>query len=179
MVSVNGTHSSPRPVPSGVPQGSLLGPVLFLLYINDITDHIQSTMRLFADGSIVYREITNTCDHALLQQDLTSLCEWAETWQRNFNITKCYHLGITNKVVPFSHNYLTNDIVIAKLACIKYLGVTITHNLNWNQHCDNICSKANSTLGLLRRVLSHCSTDVKSKAYTTLVRPQLEYACSV
>ena len=69
VVSVNGTHSSPRPVPSGVPQGSLLGPVLFLLYINDITDHIQSTM--IADDSIVYREITNTCDHALLQQDLT------------------------------------------------------------------------------------------------------------
>ena len=177
VVSVNGTHSSPRPVPSGVPLGSLLGPVLFLLYINDITDHIQST--IIADDSIVYREITNTCDHALLQQDLTSLCEWAETWQLNFNITKCYHLGITSKVVPFSHNYLTNDTVIAKSASIKYLGLTITQNLNWNQHCDNICSKANSTLGLLRRVLSHCSTDVKSKAYTTLVPPQLEYACSV
>ena len=69
MVSVNGTHSSPRPVPSGVPQGSVLGPVLFLLYINDITEHIKSTMRLFADDSILYREIKNTCDHALLQQD--------------------------------------------------------------------------------------------------------------
>lgn len=72
-----------------------------------------------------------------------------------------------------------NDIVIAKLASTKYLGVTISHNLNWNQHCDNICSKANSMLGLLRRVLSDCSTDVKSKAYTTLVGPQLEYACLV
>ena len=90
-----------------------------------------------------------------------------------------YHLGITNKVVPFSHNYLTNNIVIAQSASIKYLGVTITHNRNWNQHCDNICSMANSTLGLLRRVLPDCSTDVKSKAYTNLVRPQLEYACSV
>ena len=58
-------------------------------------------------------------------------------------------------------------------------GLTISHNLNWNQHCDNICSKANSTLGLLRRVLPDCSTDVKSKTYTNLVRPQLEYACSV
>ena len=59
-----------------------------------------------------------------------------------------------------------NDIVIAKSASTKYLGVTISHNLNWNQHCDNICSKANSMLGLLRRVLSDCSMDVKSKAYT-------------
>ena len=132
VVSVNGTHSSPRPVPSGVPQGSVLGPVLFLLYINDITDQIQSTMLLFADDSIVYREIKNTCDHALLQQDLASLCEWAETWQLNFNITKCYHFGITNKVVPISYNCHMNDIVIAKSASTKYLGVTITHNLNWN-----------------------------------------------
>ena len=53
-------------------------------------------MRIFADDNIVYREIKNTCDHALVQQDLTSLCEWAETWQLNFNIIKCYHLGITN-----------------------------------------------------------------------------------
>ena len=82
VVSVNGSHSSSRPVPSGVPQGSVLGPVLFLLYINDITEHIQSTMRLFADDSIIYREIKNICDHALLQQDLISLCEWAETWHR-------------------------------------------------------------------------------------------------
>ena len=69
VVSVNCSHSSPQPVPSGVPQGSVLGPVLFLLYINDITEHIQSTMRLFADDSIVYREIKNIRDHALLQQD--------------------------------------------------------------------------------------------------------------
>ena len=118
--------------------------------------------------------IKNTCDHALLQQDLISLCEWAETWQLNFNIMKySYHPGITNKVVPFSFNYFMNDIVIAKSAFTKYLGVTISPNLNWNQHCDNICSKANSMLGLLRRVLSDCS---KSKAYTTLVRSQLEYA---
>ena len=86
MASVNGSHSSSRPVPSGVPQGSVLGPVLFLLYINDITKHIQSTMRLFADDSIIYREIKNICDHALLKQGSMSLCDWAETWQLNFNI---------------------------------------------------------------------------------------------
>ena len=86
-------------------------------------------MRLFADDSIVYKEMKNTCDHALLQQDLASWCEWAETWQLNFNITKCYHLGITDKVVPFSYNYLMNDIVIDKSASAKYLGVTISHTV--------------------------------------------------
>ena len=107
-------------------------------------------MRLFEDDSIVYIErVRILVIIALLQQDLTSLCEWAKTWQLNFNITKCYHLGITNKVVSFSYNYLMNDIAIAKSASTKYLGVTISYNLNWNQHdCDNICSKANNTLGL-------------------------------
>ena len=107
------------------------------------------------------------------------MCEWAETWKLNFNITKCYHLGTTNKVVPLSYNYRINNFIIAKSASTKYFGVTKTHNLNWNQHCDNIRSKANSMLGLLRGVLSDCSTDVKSKVYTSPVRPQLEYACSV
>ena len=96
VASVNGSRSSPRLAPSGVRQGSVFGP-LFLLYINDITEHIQSTMRLFADDSIVYREIKNICDHALLQQDLVSLCEWAETWQLNFKIFKCYQLGFTTE----------------------------------------------------------------------------------
>ena len=74
-----------------------------------------------------------------------TLYGWAETWQLNSNITKCYDLGITNKVVPFSHNYLINDIVIAKSASTKYPGVTIGHNLNWSQHCDNICSRRLTT----------------------------------
>lgn len=179
VVSINGSHSNPQPVISGVPQGSVLGPVLFLLYINDITDNINSQIRLFADDSVIYREINDQQDHLALQQDLDNLSDWADLWQLNFNITKCYHLGITNKTVPLSYNYLMNDHAISGTISTKYLGITINQKLNWNQHCDYICSKANGTLGLLRRVLGDCNRDVKSKAYITLVRPKLEYASSV
>ena len=72
-----------------------------------------------------------------------------------------------------------NNQVINRVSSTKYLGITISHNLNWNKHCDNICNKANSTLGLLKRILGECSSDVKARAYTSLVHPQLEYACSV
>ena len=172
VVSVNGSHSNPQPVTSGVPQGSVLGPVLFLL------DNIKSQIRLFADDSVIYREINDQQDHLILQRDLDNLSVWADLWQLNFNITKCYHLGITNKSVPHSYNYLLNNRAISETTSTKYLGIIINQKLNWNQHCDYICSKANGTLGLLRRVLCDCNRDVKSRAYTTLVRPKLEYASS-
>ena len=104
-VSVNGTHSSWGKVSSGVPQGSVLGPALFLLYINDIQDHIQSTMRLFADDSIVYREIVRPEDHDILQQDLQALATWSSTWLMQFNIKKCAILTITRKRTPSHHQY--------------------------------------------------------------------------
>jgi hypothetical protein len=72
---------------------------------------------------------------------------------------------------------MNNQII--RVSSTKYLGITINLNLNWNKHCDIICSKANSTLGLLRRILGECSAAVKSRAYTSLVRPQLEYASTV
>ena len=99
VVSVNGSHSNPQPVTSGNPHGPVLGPVLFLLYIN-ITDNINSQIRLFADDSVIYREINDHQDHLIIQRDLDNLSVWADLWQLNFNITKCYHLGITNKTVP-------------------------------------------------------------------------------
>ena len=87
--------SFPANVISGVPQGSVIDPVLFLLYINDITDSNNSNIRLFADDSILYREIQTPKDHDVLQTDLNKLSEWATKWQMNFNIAKCHLLKIT------------------------------------------------------------------------------------
>ena len=99
-VSVNGTHSSWGNVSSGVPQGSVLGPALFLLFINDIQDQIQSDMRLFADDTILYREIKDNSDHLILQRDLEVLSNWSSTWLMHFNIGQCSILSITNKRKP-------------------------------------------------------------------------------
>ena len=175
-VSINGKKSSPKPVLSGVPQGSILGPVLFLLYINDISNSINAKLRLFADDCILYREIYSVSDCTFLQDDLDKLALWANTWQLNFNVKKCYHLGITCKKIPTPYSYTLNGSPIATVTSTKYLGITISNTLSWNEHVDNICNSANSTLGLLRRVLSECSHKVKDTAYRTLVRPKLEHA---
>ena len=93
-VSVNGVHSIP--VTSGVPQASVMGPALFLLYINNIKDNIHSSLRLFADDSIMYCDIKRDADSEILQ-DLDTLERWAQTWQMDFNVSKCYHLTLTRR----------------------------------------------------------------------------------
>ena len=174
-VVVNGSRSSWMPVTSGVPQGSVIGPALFLLYINDITTNIQSKLRLFADDSVIYREIHSTNDISILQQDLQTLTDWSAKWLMAFNVKKCASLTITRKKSYFHHNYVLANELIPRVDSYKYLGVTVTKDLRWNTHCQLIRNKSNKTLGLLRRTLSPCSKDVKSKAYKALVRPQLEY----
>ena len=174
-VVIDGTQSSWRAVTSGVPQGSVIGPTLFLLFINDIQDNIQSSIRLFADDCVVYREIVNEDDHLKLLQDVQLLSIWSQTWLMNFNVQKCGIHSITRKRTPRIYQYKLLNDEIPRVNEYKYLGVTITADLRWNKHCQTIRHKASRTLGLIRRTLSPCSTEVKARAYTALVRPQLEY----
>ncbi len=113
-VSVNGTHSSWVSVTSGVPQGSVLGPALFLLYINDIKDNIHSTIKLFADDSILYREIIDPNDHTILQDDLDTLAEWSAQWLMCCNVKKCVILSITRKKNPVLYQYSLNNIELSR-----------------------------------------------------------------
>lgn len=175
-VAVNGTHSQWSPVTSGVPQGSVLGPTLFLIYINDIVTNISSTLRLFADDSILYLEIKCLGDQARLQEDLNKIFQWADKWQMCFNAAKCEALTITRKTKALQHTYEVDGHCIKKSSKHKYLGVTINHHLDWKDHVLNITSSARSTMGILRRNLSSCPEKTKSKAYQALVRPKLEYA---
>ena len=124
-VILNNIHSDPCKVLSGVPQGSVLGPLLFLLFINDLPDNISSSIRLYADDVIIYRSIYSNEDVIHLQMDLDTLSKWALDWHMTFNLDKCEHLVITNIRSPLCCEYKINDHSICKVSNAKYLGVTI------------------------------------------------------
>ena len=94
-VVLNGQTSDPVPVLSGVPQGSVLGPVLFLIFINDIPENIRSSVRLFADDCVLYRNIESPTDCQILKDDLNSLAQWEADWQMKFNVAKCHSMRVT------------------------------------------------------------------------------------
>ena len=177
-VIVEGVASDTAPVTSGVPLGTVLGPLLFLIYINDLPSKVNSTARLFADDCLLYRHIKTNDDTTSLQDDLNNLQYWERDWQMHFNPDKCEVIRITTKrkIIPSSYFIHGKELNITSKG--KYLGITISQNLSWNNHIDNVCRKANNTTAFLRRNLSSCPANIRTKCYTTFVRPQLEYASS-
>ena len=174
-VSVNGALSDITDVTSGVPQGSVLGPVLFLLYINDINGNIKSSIRLFADDSIIYRKISSKTDHEILQTDLSQLQTWSDKWQMECNVYKCVHLPITNKTKPSTHKYSLSGQPLSTVSSHSYLGVKLDSKLTWTNHVTDITSKSSKCLGMIKRTLGPCKPEVKQTAYNMLIRPKLEY----
>ena len=164
---------------SGVPQGTVLGPLLFSLHINDIMSDIESEIRLFADDCVCYREIKDIEDTLKLQKDIDRLGIWARKWGMRFQPVKCNMMQLTKKHSKIQASYTLEGTVLENVESIKYLGVTITSDLKWNSHIRNVCSKANRTLGFLRRNLFSCPQDVKEAAYKSMVRPILEYESTV
>ena len=173
-VLVEGEKSSSIDVESGVPQGSVLGPSLFLFYINDMPDDIKSTVRLFADDTIVYLTVSS-CDNTL-QEDLDKLAIWEVQWMMKFHSDKCQVLAITKKKTTIKKNYNLHDHTLEHVPSAKYLGVTITSDLKWESHVTNISQKANKTIGFLKRNLNISNGKIKEKAYISLVRPTVEYS---
>ena len=145
-VVVNGIKSDWGPVLSGVPQGTVFGPLLFLLYINDITTNIDSEIRLFADDCVCYREIKGTKETVKLQEDIDRLGSWAREWGMGFQSIKCNIMQITRKrIKKINASYNLEGTVLDNVENIKYLGITITNDLKWNMHASNICTKVNRT----------------------------------
>ena len=155
-VVVNGTKSSNQEVASGVPQGTVLGPILFLTHINDITENVSSETRLFADDCVCYREIKTLEDCEELQKDIDTLGAWAVKWGMRFQPVKCNMMRLSRKREHLKFKYKLTGTELEFLEKIKYLGVTITNDLHWGKHIDEICNKGFQTLGLLRRNISAC-----------------------
>ena len=164
-VVLNGIKSDWPPVLSGVPHGTVLGPLLFSLYINDITSDIESEIRLLSDDCVCYREIKVEEDIVKLQRDIDRLGCWARTWGMKYQPVKCNMMQPTRKRIKKSHaSYTLEGTDLENVASIKYLGVTITNELRWNTHVSNVCTKANRALGFLRRNLHSCPEEVKEAA---------------
>lgn len=175
----NNYSSSLCYVSSGVPQGSVLGPLLFLIYINDLPDNLSSCMRIFADDSIIYRPIRSSTDHLALQQDLERIGEWCNTWQMTLNVSKCKLITFSRKHHNFSGLYKIGNSIVERAQHYKYLGINLTPNLSWSTHITSICANASKSLGFLRRNLYNSPSDVRKLAYLALIRPQLEFAPSI
>lgn len=178
-VVVDGETSGWEPVQSGVPQGSVIGPTMFLVFINDLPDCVSSRIRLFADDTIIYREINSHNDCETLQDDLNQLGKWEQDWCMSFHPDKCNVLRVSRKRVTVQHSYTLHGHTLESVTETKYLGVTMSGNMTWTSHINAISAKASRSLGFIKRNLIIHNVQVKEQAYKALVRPTLEYACTV
>ena len=178
-VMAKGCTSDWATVSSGVPQGSILGPLLFLIYTNDIGGSVISHSRTFADDCAIYREVNSLDDVETLQDDLNEICRWSAAWQLQLNLSKCKVLQITNKKTSLAPAYNLNGVSLEWVDSFTYLGVVINKKLNWGDHIATKVAKANRMLGLLKRSMCGCSELAKKNAFVSLVRPHVEYCAPV
>ena len=128
----NGEQSGELPVTSGVPQGSVLGPTLFLIYINDLPKSIDCKVSLYADDTLLYQIVNNADDASAFQRNITSIYQWSLTWQMPFNETKCHVISFGDQL--FKPTYILSKTIIEWRETTKYLGVTLCSDLKFDKH---------------------------------------------
>ncbi len=170
-VVINNSFSEWCCVVSGVPQGSVLGPLLFLMYVNDVSELVNGVkLKLFADDIKIYAE---TCvGRNVIQENLNLIAEWAETWQLKLACKKCVVLTIGRDRSDFV--YMIDDVPLESVTSFRDLGVTMSYDLKSSKHCQIIVAAAMSRIGVLFRAFTTRNVDVLVKAYKTYIRPLLE-----
>ncbi|XP_065645807.1 uncharacterized protein LOC136076261 [Hydra vulgaris] len=171
-------------VQSGVPQGSVIGPLLFLLFINDMPELVKNSCKLFADDSQLVVKIKTVTDLGFVQKDIDILCDWSRLWCMEFSINKCkvlkFHGGSTDIDIPFTMvNNNGSQIPLEDVSVERTLGVLINNKLKWSEQISHAILKANSVLGLLRRTFKKWNPSMFVKLYTAYVRPILEYCAPI
>lgn len=177
-VRVESSMSPKVGVTSGIPQGSVLGPILFLIFINDLPEIVTSAVKLFADDTKLYREISSESDCDLVQNDLNGLSHWTDTWLLRFNASKCksMHFGRSNKKHKYHIQDGDSEINVEQISLEKDIGVNFDEELKFSQHIAICVKKANQKLGLIRRSFDYMDRDMFLTLFKTLIRPTLEYA---
>ena len=183
---VRGATSESFAVTSGVPQGSVLGPILFLIFINDLPLEVISPLSLFADDSKVFSKIVsnknlkkcnNENGNLKLQNDLNTIAGWAKKWKMEFNVDKCKIMHIGNQ--NLKHTYTMDGTNLTTTREERDLGVVIDDQLGFDKHIRGIVKKANRMLGLIRIGFSCLDKEIFMNLYPVLVRPLLEYCVQV
>ena len=176
-VAINGMKSKWISVTSGVPQGSVLGPTLFLVYINDLDDGIKSRIYKFADDTKLCRAIKTEEDAEVLRDDLKKLYKWSQDWQMLFNVEKCsvMHMGKRNQKC----RYEMNGTTLKETTEERDLGILVHNSAKPSIQCAKAANRGNQVLGIIKRTMVSRDKDLILKLYKTLVRPHLEYCVQV
>lgn len=180
-VCLKGYSSSYLPVPSGVPQGSHLGPVLFSLYVNDICKAIRTPdYLLYADDTKLFRVISCPEDCHKLQLDLNSLTDYCKSNQLFLNVDKCHLMTYTRRTNPISYNYHLNGMLLKKVNTTRDLGIIMDDHVSFNLHIDSIIKRTFRSLGFINRITQpfrHTST--LRILYFSYVRSVLDFGSAI
>ena len=170
---VDGEVSRWKSVLSGVPQGSVLGPILLLVYINDLEEGVTGKILKIADDTKLFRKVKEIGDNIFLQDDIDTLVKWSEKWQMLFNFgkCKCLHTGPGNTGM----NYEMGGTSLSKIVKEKYLGVSMNANMKVSDQCRIAASKGNQVIGMIRRNITNKENSLIVPLYKAIVRPHLEH----
>ena len=180
VTSINNITSCRKPVTVGVPQGSILGPLLFLIYINDLPQRLKNCKSiLYADDTLIYYTArTKTELQEKINEDLNSLSQWLNNNLLTLNYEKTKFMIFANKKQPISDSIVDINIQNKKILqekSFEYLGVTLTSDLTWHEHVDNMMTKINQRLGVLRRIKEYLDLNTRCVLYTSLILPLFDY----
>ena len=179
-VTLNSATSSLLSVNAGVPQGSVLGPLLFLVYVNDIAENLLSLVRLFADDSSLFFSATNLKDiKGVINHDLSLISEWAKKWLVDFNPIKTVAMLFSLRPIDALPLLNFNNSIIDFVENHKHLGITFSCNGQWHKHIETIQKGAYKILGIMRKLKYSFSRQALNQMCVSYVRPLLEYSSIV
>ncbi|XP_055643865.1 uncharacterized protein LOC129780031 [Toxorhynchites rutilus septentrionalis] len=180
FVKIGNARSRMYSIPSGVPQGSILGPLIFILFVNDLTGCLKSGKLLYADDLKMYRTIHSVLDCCALQADIDELTRWCSANGMQLNITKCKSTTFTRCQTSISFNYKIASNNVERVNCIRDLGVILDSKLKFDEHISTTATKGFAVLGFIRRnSLTFQDPYTLKTLYCSLVRSIVEYASCV